>query len=116
MRTLCLKCKVEKAATKAELEALAAMVPPERLKGKTKFWTAKGCTECDKSGYRGRIGIHEVLEITEDIRALIMRRANASEIRGAAVKAGMTTMLEDGVEKAFAGLTTVEEVLRVFHE
>ena len=116
VRTLCLKCKVEKAATKAELEALAAMVPPERLKGKTKFWTAKGCTECDKSGYRGRIGIHEVLEITEDIRALIMRRANASEIRGAAVKAGMTTMLEDGVEKAFAGLTTVEEVLRVFHE
>ncbi len=116
VRTLCPKCKVEKAASKAEIEALSVMVPPERLKGKTKFWIAKGCAECDKSGYRGRVGIHEVLEITEEIRALLMRRANASEIRAAAVKAGMTTMLEDGVEKAFAGITTVEEVLRVFHE
>ena len=57
-----------------------------------------------------------MLEITDVIRELIMKRANASEVRSAAVKAGMTTMLEDGIEKAFAGITTVEEVLRVFHE
>ena len=116
VRTLCEKCKEKKKLTKEETEALLQMVSKEMLGGRTDFFVGKGCNECAQSGYKGRIGIHEVLEITEEIRTLIMKRVSAGELRQAAVKAGMTTMLEDGIEKAAAGLTTIEEVLRVFHE
>ena len=80
------------------------------------IYEGKGCPECGESGYRGRIGIHEILEISDTIRDLIMRHANASEVRATAVKEGMITMLDDGFEKAIKGITTIEEVLRVFHE
>jgi type II secretory ATPase GspE/PulE/Tfp pilus assembly ATPase PilB-like protein len=62
------------------------------------------------------IGIHEVLEVGEELRAMMMRRANADEIREAAIKNGMVTMTVDGFQKAVQGITTLEEVLRVFHE
>ena len=54
--------------------------------------------------------------MNESMRELLMKRANASEVRAAAIKGGMVTMLEDGFQKALQGLTTIEEVLRVFHE
>jgi type IV pilus assembly protein PilB len=116
VRTLCPDCKVERELSEGQLESLKGFAPAEFLKGSQNFSVGIGCKKCDMSGFKGRIGIHEVLEITDEIRELIMKRANSKEVRDVAIKNGMITMLQDGLEKARAGLTTIEEVLRVFHE
>ena len=72
-----------------------------------------GCLRCGQTGYRGRMAIHEVMPMTAELRELVNRRASAGEIGGLARGQGMTTMREDGIAKALAGLTTVEEVMRV---
>jgi general secretion pathway protein E len=76
----------------------------------------KGCDDCRGTGYRGRTGIYELFRITEDARSLIVRKAPAGEIRRLAVAQGMVTLREDAWAKAGAGLTTVEEILRVTQE
>ena len=116
VRTICQSCAVAKKFTEAELQSLLEFIPEEKLRKVENIYEGKGCPECGESGYRGRIGIHEILEISDTIRDLIMRHANASEVRATAVKEGMITMLDDGFEKAIKGITTIEEVLRVFHE
>jgi general secretion pathway protein E len=73
----------------------------------------KGCERCGGSGYRGRIGIFEVLVLSEELRGLIGTRADSNAIDAAAVKAGMTTMVDDGVAKSRSGMTSAAEVLRV---
>jgi type IV pilus assembly protein PilB len=78
-----------------------------------RVFAGKGCRVCHNSGYMGRIGIFEILQMTPRIREYIMRRANAAEIQQAAVEEGMTTMMEDGIRKILQGITSVEEVLRV---
>lgn len=82
---------------------------------RTDVWiTGAGCEACDGSGYRGRIGIYELLSVTEDLRVAIQSRASASALRGIA---GTTrTLLADGIHKAKRGETTLEEVFRVIHE
>ena len=80
------------------------------------FYRGKGCPECNRKGYKGRIGIYEILEINDSIRALILKRVAAEEIADAGVKNGMTRLLRDGIDKASGGLTTIEEVLRVVRE
>jgi general secretion pathway protein E len=72
-----------------------------------------GCAACNNSGYRGRQGIFEMMEMTDEIRALVMRNADATEITAAARRHGMRTMKEDARAKVEAGVTTEEEVLRV---
>jgi type IV pilus assembly protein PilB len=84
----------------------------ENLKSMT-FYRGEGCSRCGSSGYKGRMGIYEVLDITKDMIALINSRANADEIKKYAVEHGMITMLQDGLVKAKQGITTIEEVLRV---
>jgi general secretion pathway protein E len=79
----------------------------------TVAWRPRGCPACGGGGYRGRIALLELLTASEDISRMILSRAEAQEIENNAVAAGMRTMLEDGVAKIGAGLTTVEEVLRV---
>jgi type IV pilus assembly protein PilB len=79
------------------------------------FYRPKGTSESD-DGYKGRIGIHEVLPVNATIKELIMRNATADEIEAQAKKDGMLTMLEDGIAKAARGLTSIEEVLRVISE
>ncbi len=76
----------------------------------------RGCEACRGTGYRGRTGIYELLAITEEVRSLILRKAPAGAIRRQAVETGMTTLGEDGWTKARAGVTTVEEVVRVSRE
>ncbi len=78
-----------------------------------RFFRSKGCDRCGGSGYRGRVGIYEVLEINDKIRELIAERKDSSVIAEAAVAAGMQTMLEDGIQKAFEGQTSIDEILRV---
>jgi type II secretory ATPase GspE/PulE/Tfp pilus assembly ATPase PilB-like protein len=77
------------------------------------FFHGEGCSRCGDSGYKGRMGIYEVLEINKDLITLINNRANAQEIKKFAVESGMITMLQDGLIKAKQGITTIEEVLRV---
>lgn len=80
------------------------------------FYRGKGCDKCDNSGYKGRIGLYEVLEITPPIAELINRGAHADELNKAAKAQGMISILEDGIIKAKQGVITIEEVLRVTKE
>lgn len=80
------------------------------------LYRAKGCSKCDNSGYRGRMGIYEVLEVNDEIGKLIIGHSSTEEIQRAAIENGMITMQQDGFLKALEGLTTVEEVLRVSKE
>jgi type IV pilus assembly protein PilB len=81
-----------------------------------KFYKGKGCNNCNRKGYSGRVGIFEVLEASEKIRSLITQKATSGEIEKQAVSDGMTTMLQDGLDKVASGLTTIEEVIRVVRE
>jgi len=79
---------------------------------KLDFYKGSGCTVCSNTGYSGRLGIFEVLEMEENIKEAIMKRANSDELMAIARKNGMTAMLEDGMEKVLNGITTLEEVMR----
>jgi type II secretory ATPase GspE/PulE/Tfp pilus assembly ATPase PilB-like protein len=78
-----------------------------------KVYKGAGCDSCNHSGYKGRIGIYEVLEVTQEVINLIMEKSSADRIRDKALEQGYTTMLEDGIKKVERGSTTVEELLRV---
>ena len=87
-----------------------------QIKMPTKFYKGKGCKQCGGSGYRGRIGIFEILPMSGAIQTLAVQRAPAEKIKAQAVKEKMALMIEDGFRKVEAGLTTLEEVLRVTRE
>ncbi len=80
---------------------------------KVTLYKGKGCESCGGTGYKGRVGIYELLEVTPEIETLIIRRASSDEINLAARKNGMKLMFEDGFTKALSGLTTLEELLGV---
>ena len=75
----------------------------------------KGCTYCNKSGYRGRMGIYEMMLMTSTVRELAFKGEPTQVIRKASRKQGMRTLFEDGMVKALKGLTTIDEVLRITH-
>lgn len=81
-----------------------------------RFYRGKGCGQCRDTGYKGRLGIYEVLEISEEIRGLIMNMKDAETIKKQAIKEGMVTMFQDGLRKTIMGKTTIEEILRVTKE
>jgi type IV pilus assembly protein PilB len=121
VRTIHDKCKVETTIDDATLarvkKTLADISPKSGVKvdlNKLKFWKGKGCDECNNLGYKGRIGIYEILAMSADIEKVILS-GNVSEyqMRDIAKAAGMITMAQDGVLKAIDGLTTVDEVFRV---
>ncbi|WP_394553008.1 GspE/PulE family protein [Agromyces sp. MMS24-JH15] len=109
-RRLCDRCKEETTLTREEVEALGfsleAWMSP-------KVHRAVGCTVCSGTGYRGRVALHEVMPVDEEIERLAVARASASEIAQAARAAGMRSLREDGWDKVRAGVTSVDEVLRV---
>ena len=114
IRKLCTTCREVKNFTPIEFAALQrslSMVTPT-----DKFYYGKGCPECDGTGYKGRMAIYEVLQVSPKVREAISARANSDEIENIAIAEGMTTMLQDGIAKAKAGLTSIEEILRVMHE
>ena len=80
------------------------------------FYRGKGCKRCNNSGYKGRIGIYEILENNEELSSLIIKRATTNEINNHAIKNGMLSIVEDGFIKAKNGITTIEEILRVTKE
>ncbi|MCX7779079.1 MAG: type II/IV secretion system protein [Patescibacteria group bacterium] len=121
VRLICRKCIVSEEISQKEFLSLLSGVgnlPTRFLKSiqnkeKIRIYHGLGCEACHQTGYAGRTGIFEVLEPEEEIKERIMQKANTDEIRTLACQKGMTTMIEDGLEKVFLGLTTVEEVLRV---
>jgi general secretion pathway protein E len=88
------------------------------LQGRTDmtFWRPAGCAKCNDTGYFGRISINEVLIMSDPIRRQILHHAEATELQRAGLAAGMRPMFQDGIAKAAAGVTTIEEVLRVTRE
>ncbi len=116
VRKICEGCKTKKAISADELKSLSSVIPTKTLEGAKAFYYGKGCATCDHSGYKGRIGIHEVMEIDDEVRVALMKNADSSEIKKIAIKNGMTMMVEDGFRKAIDGVTTIEEILRVIHE
>lgn len=131
VRVICPDCKMEdkpEAATFTSLskqfnmDSLMVVLKKLELSGKaTKpseltFYIGKGCDKCSNTGYKGRIGVHEILENTPEIEDLIVKHATAQDIEEQAVKQGMITMWQDGFIKAVQGVTTIEEILRVTKE
>ena len=114
VRTLCHKCRQPHKALPEVIEQmnLRRYVP----EGDIIVYRPVGCPDCAGTGYWGRICIVEMMTMTDNIRSLIMRHATAGDIRAAAIMEGMETMFENGVRKSLAGLTTIEEVLRVTRE
>ena len=84
--------------------------------GEMAFYRGEGCPACKNTGYLGRIGLFELMEMNETIRSLIVAKASSSEIKDAAVQSGFKTLRQEGLQKAIAGITSVEEVLRVTQE
>ncbi|NQT90190.1 MAG: type II secretion system ATPase GspE [Candidatus Omnitrophica bacterium] len=80
------------------------------------IYRGKGCPKCKETGYTGRIGLYELLVINEEIKKLIIAKASADEIKKKAAEFGMKSLYDDGIDKALAGVTTIEEVLRVSEE
>jgi type II secretion system protein E len=110
VRTICAHCKVEQ---KVEKDFLRKIGFPEEEIDTAKFYKGAGCEQCRQLGYQGRMGIYELLILDESIRPLILSRAAASTIAQKAMEGGMRTLRHDGWNKVRAGLTTIEEVLRV---
>ncbi len=90
--------------------------PIERLENEGPIYEAVGCDECRGNGYKGRTGIFEILPVTDEIRPLVIAHASASEIKQQALEHGMKTLREDGWDKVLAGITTIDEILRVTEE
>ena len=83
---------------------------------KLKFYKGKGCNDCNHKGYLGRVGIYEIMPITEKLRQIIVQKPTTEQLFKEAVSEGMITMMRDGMDKIAAGLTTIEEVFRVANE
>ncbi|HTM68971.1 MAG TPA: GspE/PulE family protein [Candidatus Binatia bacterium] len=89
------------------------IVAPNQKIEDTTFWRGSGCSQCNNEGYKGRVGIYEIMEISPELSKLINKKANANELKDAAIAEGMITMIEDGFIKAVKAVTTIEEILRV---
>ena len=111
VRTICKDCKEEYTPTEEELRDIG-------LFGESgiKFYRGKGCAKCMKTGYKGRIGIFELMIMDEAVRKLTIAKAPHDEIRKQAVSSGMVTLRQDGIQKVKSGMTTVEEMLRATQE
>jgi type IV pilus assembly protein PilB len=110
VRVICPKCKQPHRPSEASQEA--AGITAEMAATAT-FMKGKGCSNCNKSGYRGRLGIFELMLMTSKIRELSYQGASTQDLRRAAIAQGMSTLYQDGINKVLRGITTLEEVFRV---
>ena len=111
VRKICQGCKEKYTPTKEALKDLGLKTGEE-----LSFYKGKGCAKCLNTGYKGRVGIYELLVPDEKIRNAIISKAPAEDIKKLAVSSGMITLMEDGIGKVKQGITTVEEILRVTRE
>jgi type IV pilus assembly protein PilB len=112
VRVVCPKCKEPDKPPMAELKA--AMIGSDRL-STANFMRGRGCNYCHHTGYRGRLGIFELLKLNSAIREMTFNREPTQAIRRQSRLLGMRTLLEDGINKALKGITTLEEVLSICH-
>jgi general secretion pathway protein E len=110
VRVLCAECKQPYDPKTVYLQSIG--LQPERFAEKPIF-KAVGCEKCFQTGYRGRIGIFEIMLMSEELKSLILQTYDSNRIKALAVQEQMTTLREDGIEKVLNGMTTLEEVLRV---
>ena len=108
VRRLCEKCKQPVKMHEEALRELGIMESPDELN----MFETKGCPACSDTGYKGRVGLYEVMEITPSVREMIVERASTVEIKRQAMSDGMTTLRGDGLDKFKKGATSLEEVLR----
>ncbi len=124
VRRICEKCKKEDELTesveKKMRKAITTMNPEQRAKLKLesddaplKIWYGEGCEACGDTGYSGRIGLYEILEMSNDLKDLILQNATPHAIEKEAIKEGMKTLEHDGIERILAGVTTPAEVYAV---
>ena len=110
VRVICPRCKQPHKYTKEVLES--AGITPEMANG-AKFMKGAGCNHCNRSGYRGRIAVYEIMRLTSKIREHIFKNSTTAQIRETAMAEGMSTLFQDGILKVLNGITTIEEVFRV---
>ena len=135
VRKLCQECKTEYHLNEKEVKVLTrdmkvdsimeylkksdqikGLVKPDSKWTDLKFYRPKGCDQCSNEGYHGRLGIFEVLDVSDDIKKIITQEAPSNEIEKMAKENGMALMVEDGFMKAIQGITSIEEILRVSKE
>jgi type IV pilus assembly protein PilB len=109
VRRVCTKCREEHTPTKEMLDDLELTAAD--LKGK-RFYRGSGCEVCNNTGYKGRVGLFELMIMNNELRDMIMRNASSDDLRVAASKAGMVTLRDAGMKACFEGITTCEEVIR----
>ena len=112
IRTLCKTCKEAYVPDDFALESLG--LTPEQVKD-TVFYRPKGCPDCVHTGYKGRIGIFEIMVMESNLKSLILKNFDANRIKQEALKNNMVTLRQDGMEKIYNGITSIEEVIRVTH-
>jgi type II secretory ATPase GspE/PulE/Tfp pilus assembly ATPase PilB-like protein len=120
-RALCKACRYQAPAERSEFDEIAgAFGGEEALKQqgvsfgpRFLLWRGKGCETCGGGGYKGRCGLHELLIATDEVKRAIARKAPVEEIRHQAMLGGMTTLLQDGIQKAMLGVTDLKQVLAV---
>jgi type IV pilus assembly protein PilB len=112
-RVLCPHCKQAYEMTREQLLANIPDFPLEEGEAKLTLYRSKGCFRCSNTGYKGRVGVYELLLVNEEIRRLTLDHASGSQIKDAAVDAGMITLRQDGLRKVKEGITSVEEIMRV---
>ena len=109
-RRLCKECKEQYKPDKKTLLDLGFLLEENKL---PKLYKPKGCKKCANTGYKGRLGLYEIMLMSEEIEKLTIERATADEIKAVALSEGMCTLKQDGFKKVLLGMTSVEEVLRV---
>jgi type IV pilus assembly protein PilB len=110
-RKLCDKCK--EAFTPEPMELLEAGYPESRIPDLGEFFRSVGCNSCSNTGYRGRVGLYEVMPMSEEIERLTVERASSETVKHVAIEQGMQSLRDDGLEKAALGITSIEEIARV---
>ena len=110
VRTICGSCKESYVPSKQVLDDLGIPIADTT---NLKFYRGKGCKTCKNTGYKGRLGIFEMLMLNDKMRDMILAKVSSNQIKKAAQEAGMKTLREDGLAKVLAGMTTIDEVMRV---
>ncbi len=111
VRKICTTCRKPYTPTPEECKKLG--LPPE---GDYSFFKGAGCDKCLNTGFKGRMGIYEILMVDDEIRNMILTKVDSGQIKAKAIAHGMTSLREDGAQRVIAGLTTTEEVIRVTQE
>ncbi len=116
LRKICSSCSIPNPVNVHDIELIAALLPKESLKSTAMLYKGKGCNACNFTGYSGRVGVHEVMVPDSDIREAVIKKASGEILKKMAEERGMIPMLRDAFEKVKAGITTLEEMLRMLQE